>query len=200
MPEESSSSILDALMQTPWTPADIVHYGPTSRTIAIWSDITAQSVFPIISQLIQLEHQSHEPIKIHLCTDGGSLSAASALYDTMRMISSPIIITATGVCASAGLLLLLGGDKRYCTKNTQFFYHQPVMTGEVATISADMIKENTSEYLYQQIKYDSILRERTGISDDDWFSTFEGKISKYFDAEEAISYGFVDSVLPYKGE
>lgn len=179
-----------------WSPESLVHYGPARRTIAIWSEITNETVLPIISQIIELEHRSKDPIRIHLNTDGGSLSAALALYDTMRMVESKIVITATGMCASAGLLILAGGDKRFCTKNAQFFYHQPVMQFGGEVLSSPQMSEIRDAYSKNQTVYDRVLRDRFAISDEDWSQNFDGKIAKYFYPDEALSFGFVDEILP----
>ena len=178
-----------------WTPDTLVHYGPGRRNLAFWSDVSQQTVLPIISQIIELEHREKAPIKIHLNTDGGSLHAALALYDVMNMVSSEIIITATGMCASAGLILLAAGSKRYCTKNTQFFYHQPIMQSGPEVISTEQMRETASAYLYSQVTYDKIIKDTFGISDDVWSREFEGKISKYFSAEEALRFGLVDKII-----
>lgn len=205
MPEETEEesevgALLQQLQKESWTPGDILHYGPERRTLAIWCDISSESVLPIISQLLELEHRSPgEPIKVHLCTEGGSLSAALALFDTMRMITSPVIITATGVCASAGLLILAAGDRRYSTENTQFFYHQPIMPGEAPMISAEMVTETANAYIEQQVNYDKLIRERCEIDDGVWSAHFEGKVAKYFSPHEAATYGLIHRVIENKG-
>ena len=178
-----------------WTPETLVHYGPARRNIAFWTDVSHISVLPIISQIIELEHREKAPIKIHLNTDGGSLHAALALYDVMRMVDSEIVITATGMCASAGLMLLAGGDKRYCTKNAQFFYHQPVLQSAPEVISTEQMRETAGAYEVSQTTYDNIIKERFNISEPVWQSEFQGRISKYFSAEEALGFGMVDGIL-----
>jgi len=201
MEEPDINELLEKLQTETWTPGEILHYGPESRTISIWSDITNESVLSIISQLLELEHREPgKPIRIHLCTEGGSLAAALALYDAIRMISSPTIITATGICASAGLLILVAGDKRFCTKNTQFFYHQPIMPGESAMTSSEMVTETANAYICQQTNYDKIIMTRCGLTNALWRRHFKGKTAKYFCAEEAVAYGLVHEALKHQGE
>ena len=178
-----------------WTPETLVHYGPARRNIAFWTDVTQVSVLPIISQIVELEHREKAPIKIHLNTDGGSLHAALALYDVMQMVESEIVVTATGMCASAGLILLAGGDKRYCTKNAQFFYHQPILQNGPEVISTEQMRETAGAYEVSQMTYDNIIKQRFNISESVWQSEFEGRISKYFSAEEALRFGMVDKIL-----
>lgn len=178
-----------------WTPDTLVHYGPARRNLAFWGDVTQQSVLPIISQIVELEHRANEPIKIHLNTDGGSLTAALALYDVMRMVKSEIVITATGMCASAGLIILAGADKRYATKNAQFFYHQPIMQNGPDIISTEQMKEIASAYLYSQVRYDNLVRDRFSIPNSIWNREFEGKISKYFSSSEALQYGMIHKII-----
>jgi ATP-dependent Clp protease protease subunit len=178
-----------------WTPETLVHYGPSRRTISFWSDVTPQSVLPLISQIIELEHREKAPIKIHMNTSGGSLHDALALYDIMTTVESEIILTATGMCASAGLILLAGANKRFCTSNTTFFYHQPVLANGLEILSTEQMIETSSAYQLNQRTYDNIIKIRFNISEDIWAANFEGKISKYFTAQEALEFGMVDAIF-----
>lgn len=178
-----------------WTPETLVHYGPARRTISFWSDVTPQSVLPVISQIVELEHREKAPIKIHMNTSGGSLHDALALYDIMNAVESEIILTATGICASAGLILLAGANKRFCTSNTTFFYHQPILTGGLEILSTEQMLETSSAYQLNQRTYDNIIKARFNIPEDVWATNFEGRISKYFTAQEALEFGMVDAIF-----
>ena len=178
-----------------WTPSDICFYGSTRRALNLYTPIVSATVLPLISQLLELEHQAPgHPIRLHINTEGGSLTDALALYDTMRNITSPILTVATGVCSSAGLLILAGGDYRVATENTMFFYHEPVMTlGEVTSME-DMM-ETTKAYSMSMETYVSLIKERINISEEVWKKEFEGKTKKYFNSEEALRYNFVKEIM-----
>jgi len=193
--EEKDTHAIPVTMEETWSPGSLVYFGTEMRTIAIWYEITYENVLPTISQLLELNAiDPKKEITIWLCTEGGSLSAALALYDTIRMIESKVIIYTSGICASAGLLILAAGDERYSTENTQFFYHQPVMPAGIDLISAEMVTETANSYVNQQVNYDELLMKRCKIKKSIWKKHFAGKIAKYFTPAEAHSYGFIDGV------
>ena len=195
--EEAIREILQSVQESNevWPPDALLHYGPSRRNIAFWGDVTNESVLPTISQLIELEHRSKKPIRLHLNTDGGSLTAALALYDIMKMIDSEIYVTTTGMCASAGLIILAGGTKRFCTPHARFFYHQPVLHSGPEIISGEQMSQVSGAYQNSQITYDKILKEEFNISETTWNQEFKSKISKYFSADDALNYNVVDGII-----
>ena len=50
-------------------------------------------------------------ISFYINSPGGSITAGMAVYDTMKLISSPIKVIVTGMAASMGSILLCGADK-----------------------------------------------------------------------------------------
>ena len=169
-----------------WSPADILYFGPLRRAVSLYGPVTRETVFPLISQILELEHREPgKPIRLHINTEGGSLSDALALYDALRGVSGPIVTVATGMCASAGLLLLSAGDLRLATENTLFFYHEPILPLE-EIISKKQLNETVKAYDLCKNSYEKIIKERTGMSDELWLREFDGETSKYFDVKTAI--------------
>jgi len=179
-----------------WNPRDILYYGPVRRTLALVGEINQESATPLMSQLLELEHRgAGEPIRLYINTEGGALTDTFAIYDVMRGITSPIITIATGICASAGLLLLSAGDLRLATPNTLFFYHQPIMPVD-GFISREQVDDAKLSYYRMQNSYDELLVKRCKIKKRVWTQEFEGKIAKNFNAQEALEYGFVHTLMP----
>lgn len=179
-----------------WTPGDILYYGPTKRTLAFVGEINQESTLPFISQLLELEaREPGVPINVHLNSEGGSLTDAFAAYDTMRTITSPIIMITTGVCASAGLLLLSAGDARFSTENTLFFYHQPVLPLE-GLMSREQVDQTQLSYYRVQDSYDEALIKRCKIKRSVWKKEFTGRIAKNFNAQEALEFGLIRGIIP----
>tara|TARA_Y100000034_G_C6796589_1_gene357060 strand:+ start:322 stop:951 length:630 start_codon:yes stop_codon:yes gene_type:complete len=178
-----------------WTPGDILYYGPTKRTIPFIGEINQESSLPFISQLLELEaREPGVPITVHLNTEGGSLTDAFATYDAMRSITSPLIVITTGICASAGLLLLSAGDARFATENTLFFYHQPILPLE-GLMSREQVDQTKLSYYRVQDSYDETLMKRCKIKKSVWKKEFTGRIAKNFNAQEALEYGFIRGVI-----
>lgn len=194
MPDEIIEHETILMPEPAWTPGDVLYFGSESRSIALYGDVNRSSSLVLISQILELESRSHKPIKIHLNTDGGALSDALAIYDCLRGIRSPVIIIATGVCASAGLLILSAGDLRVATKHTLFFYHQAILPSEAFT-SRDQIASTNEAYNLCQKRYDKILGQRSTLSKTEYAQEFEGKVSKYFTSKDALQYGLIDGIL-----
>ncbi len=180
-----------------WSPAEVTYYGPHTRNIAFWGPVSYESSLPVISQLVTLNDISKkEPIYLHLNTEGGSLTDAYAIYDTIKSISAPVVTVATGMCASAGLTLLTAGDYKMATKNTIFFYHQAILDAPVFT-SLEASSATAEAYEMCHSLYDTTLKENTRMSEKDWNLNFDKRTVKYFGCDEALKYGFVDKVIPY---
>ena len=178
-----------------WSPNDILYFGPLRRAIALYGPVTRETAFPLISQILELEHQQPgAPIRIHINTEGGSLSDALAVYDAMRGITAPIITIATGMCASAGLLLLSAGDLRLSTENTVFFYHEPILPLEEIN-SLKNLRQTSAAYKMCKSTYETIIKSRTGISNEVWIDEFDGETSNYFDDKQALKYSYIEDVV-----
>lgn len=199
MSEETTPEQQMKMMQLAqsWSPNDILYFGPLRRAIALYGPVTRETVFPLISQVLELEQQQPGiPIRFHINTEGGSLSDALALYDALRGVTSPIIAITTGMCASAGLLLLAAGDLRLATPNTVFFYHEPILPLEEIN-SLKNLRQTSEAYNMCKNSYESIIKDRTSITDKVWLSEFDGETSKYFNVDQALKYNFIDDTIPH---
>ena len=192
------ASVLENESHPGWGPLDIKYFGAQTRSLSLYSQIDRERTLVLISQLLELERMDSEsPIKLYLNTEGGSLSDAFAIYDCIRGIIAPVIIIASGVCASAGLIVLSAGDWRVCHENTTFFYHQSIMSGDVISSLSEMNSLN-SFYEETQKRADLLLKRGLKIKTAQWNKFFKGKRSYYFNAKEALSYGLVNSILTLK--
>ena len=179
-----------------WHPSEIKYFGPDTRAISLCSEITSESVLPVISQLLHLEELSPEDqITLYLNTEGGSLVDALALYDTIKQISCPVIVIATGLCASAGLIILAAADYALASDKTLFFYHQPIFTQGPISSSSDM-KSLNLHYEHCAETADEILKKKTKMRKSVWNSHFKDKTSFYFTVSQALEFNFIDKVLP----
>ena len=195
--DQEKQVALEELMQgmESWSPADVLYFGPLRRAVSLYGPVTRESVFPIISQVLELEQRDPgKPIRLHINTEGGSLSDALALYDALRGFSGPIVTVTTGMCASAGLLLLSAGDLRLATKNTLFFYHEPILPLD-EIISKKQLSETVKAYDLCKLTYERIIKEKTNMSDEIWNKEFDGETSKYFDVSKALEYNFIDDIV-----
>ena len=140
--------------------------------------------------LIALDTISHDPIKMVITSPGGELDNTFLFYDTMRMIKSPII-TIGRYCASAAVLLLVAGSKRYLFPHTKVMMHLAVgqVSGDIKTWEI----QQRQMVLYQNKVIDILLdcgvkrtREQIMIDIDREF---------WLEPQEAIDYGLCDAIL-----
>lgn len=177
-----------------WQPYEVKFFGPTTRTLSFFNEVNRETAHVLISQMLQLaEDDPDEPITILLNTEGGSLTDGMAIYDAIVNISCPVLILVSGLCASAGLIILSAGDYRIATKSCTFYYHQPVMEEKFINSIKDM-NELNKFYSYCKAQMDDILKEKTKMSDKKWLKNFEGKTSFYFSTQNALKYNLIDEI------
>lgn len=178
-----------------WSINEPKYFGPDTRTLAIHGEIDNSSSYLIISQLEHLAHLAHdEPITLHLNTEGGSLTDAFAIYDCIKNLSCPVIVLATGLCASAGLLILAAADYKMATQNTTFYYHQPIFAQSGVINSAKDMDTLNSYYKYCQKQLNNKIKPTLNISRTEWDKHFKSSTGYYFDATQALKYNFIDKI------
>ena len=147
----------------------------------------------ICAQLLLLESEDPDrDVFLYINSPGGSVTAGMAIYDTMQLIEPDVATYAMGLAASMGQFLLSAGTrgKRYALPHARILMHQPSagVSGTAADIAiqADMLIKHKREMA-------ELIAEQTGqpveriILDSDR--------DRWFTAEEAREYGFVDRVL-----
>lgn len=183
------------LFSEAWTPNDIVYYGPNSRKVSLYTPIMSETSLPLISQLKELNSRSNESIILEINTEGGSVTDSFAIYDCIKRLKCPVIAYTTGLCSSGGLVVLSACDYRISSPNCMFFYHQPIMTPPTQVFNSSESTESLEKsYSIFKRMYDRCIINRTKISRTDWEQNFKDRTSKYFNANDALKYGFIDSI------
>ena len=149
----------------------------------------------IIAQLLFLDREDgHRPIEFYINSPGGSVSAGLALFDVMNTISAPVNTTCVGLAASMGAILLSGGTgTRSALPHSRIMIHQ-VSSGFRGTSADIRIQVNETNKLEDQLF--EILANATGKT--------KKQIAKdcdrdyYMSADEAKTYGLIDSVVESK--
>ena len=163
------------------------------RKVFLWGVVDDKSAKDITNRLMYLEAlEPGKEITFYINSPGGMVTSGMVIYDTMKMISSPISTVCMGMAASMGSILLSGGKKgkRFIFPNGEVMIHQPSGGGQGT--SADL------EIMAEQIRKTKLLG--AGILAKNCGQTIE-KIMKDFDrdywmdAKESIAYGIVDGVL-----
>ena len=117
-----------------------------------------------------------------------------ALYDTMKLITSPITVVVTGIAASMGSVLLCAGEKgkRLLYPHSRLLIHQPLITGRMMGAAVDIhIQAQEMEKLRDELN--GILAESSGQPLDKIRQDTDRDF--YMNAREAIEYGLADAIV-----
>lgn len=184
-----------------WSPMDVTFFGSQNKIVSLWGPINDETSLPIISQIMELDKlQTSYPITILMNTEGGSQMDAYAIYDAINSINTPVTVIATGLCASAGLIVLSAANYKLCTPNTIFFYHQTVMESQKGLNSLESSKGIHEAYEMLNERYDKTIINNSNISKDLWNKFFKDKTVKYFNSQEALQYGIIDDIITFKSK
>ena len=163
------------------------------RIIFLGTPINDQVANVIVAQLLFLNSEDPDrDIRLYINSPGGQITAGLAIYDTMKMITAPVSTTAVGMAASMGTILLTAGakGKRYALPHATIHLHQPL--GGAQGQATD-IEIEAREILRMRDLLNSILKESTGLSDED-ISRYTDR-NFYMTAEQAKELGIIDDVL-----
>lgn len=135
----------------------------------------------------------HDPIKIVIHSPGGVMDTAFQLYDTIKTLKSPVW-TIGMYCASAAVMILAAGTKRYLTPHARVMLHLP--SGRLAGDAADLTIQHARIQKYKE-EMVSVLRD-CGVRKSR--EQILGDIDREFwlSAQEAIDYGLADEILTAK--
>jgi len=165
------------------------------RKIFLWGQVTDETAKDMSEKLLYLESSAPgKDITFYMNTPGGSITAGMAVFDTMKLISSPITIVVTGMAASMGSILLCAASKgrRLLYPHARVLIHQPLISGRFIGPATD-INIQAQEMEKLRVELNQILADASGQPMD--------KISRdtdrdfYLNAKEAIAYGLADKIV-----
>jgi ATP-dependent Clp protease protease subunit len=166
-----------------------------TRRIFLWGAVTDETGKDICEKLLYLEADAPgKDITFYINTPGGSITAGMAIYDTIKLLSSPVTIVVTGMAASMGSVLLCAAPKgrRLVYPHARVLIHQPLIAGRFIGPATDInIQAKEMEKLRDELN--QILATASGQPIE--------KIAKdtdrdfYLNAKEAIEYGLADEIV-----
>ena len=162
------------------------------RIIMIYGEIDDNVANIVVAELLYLDSINNDDISLYINSNGGSITAGMAIYDTMNFIKSDVSTICIGMCASMAAFLLSSGKKgkRYSLKNSEIMIHQPLggASGQATEIkiAADRIlkiRKNMNKILSLNTNKD-IKTIKKDTERDNFMSSYE-----------ALSYGIIDKIL-----
>ena len=165
------------------------------RKVFLWTDVNDRSALEVTEKLLYLEWSDPgKEITFYINTPGGSITACMAIYDTMKLITSPIKVIVTALAASMGSILLSGASKgnRLLYPHARVLIHQPLIQGRFQGPAVD-INIQAQEMERTREELNKILAEASGQSLEK--ITEDTDRDFYMNAQEAIEYGLADAIV-----
>lgn len=173
------------------TAVDVFSRLMMDRIIFIGDTIDEQMANTVTAQLLWLNTQDNgKPIQVYINSSGGSVLDGLMIYDTMRMIKSPIHTICTGKALSMGAILLAAGDVRSALPNSTIMIHQP-MGGVHGQSTEVMIAAKQIEKIHDKLA--KILADHTGKSIKQIIKDMDR--DNWMNPEDALKYGLIDEVI-----
>jgi ATP-dependent Clp protease protease subunit len=166
-----------------------------TRAIYLWGVVDDKSAKDVVTKLLLLEADNPgKEIKFFISSPGGSVTSGMVIYDTMKLIKSPVSTICMGLAASMGSILLSAGEKgkRFIFPHGEVMIHQPSLGGHIQGVSADM-EIHAEQILRTKEMGARILAENTGQTIERIRKDFERDY--WMDAQKSIEYGIVDQIL-----
>jgi len=168
------------------------------RILFLGSQVEDTIANALCAQLLLLSAEDPErDISLYINSPGGSVSAGMAIYDTMQFIPNDVSTVAMGLAASMGQFLLCAGapGKRYALPHARIMMHQP--SGGFGGTASD-IAIQAEQMLYTKKTMQERIAFHTGQSVEQIEA--DSDRDRWFTADEAKDYGFVDHVIAKTGD
>lgn len=166
-----------------------------ARRIFLSDSVMNESAKDIIRKLWHLELQDPgKPILFVINSPGGSVDAGLAIWDQIKMISSPVTTLVTGLAASMGSILSLcaAPKRRFATPHARIMIHQPAIHGVVQGQATDL------EIQAKEIKktHEMLINMYVQATGKD-FKAIEKALDRdtWMTAEEALNFGLLDGIV-----
>jgi ATP-dependent Clp protease protease subunit len=166
-----------------------------ARRIFLSDAVDSDSAKDAIRKLWYMElTDPGKPILFVINSPGGSVDAGFAIWDQVKMITSPVTTLITGLAASMGSVLSLcaAPGKRFATPNARIMIHQPAIHGVVRGQATDL-EIQAKEIIKSRAVLVNLYSKATGKD----YKTVDKAIDRdtWMTAEEALDFGLLDRVV-----
>jgi ATP-dependent Clp protease protease subunit len=168
------------------------------RIVFLGSEVKDQNSNAICAQMLLLNAEDPKAdIYLYVNSPGGSVDSGMAIYDTMQYISNDVATVAMGLAASMGQFLVTAGasGKRFALPHARIMMHQP--SGGIGGTASDIKIQAEQSLLLKKVMYELQARH-TGQTVEQ--IEVDSDRDRWFTAEQAKEYGFIDTVVASAGE
>ena len=163
------------------------------RIIFLGSQVDDEIANKLCAQILLLAAEDPEKdISLYINSPGGSVTAGMAIFDTMQYAPCDIATYGMGLAASMGQFLLSAGTKgkRYALPHARIMMHQP--SAGVGGTAAD-IDIQAEQFAHTKREMAELIAGFTGQTVEQ--ITKDSDRDRWFTAQQAKDYGFVDHVI-----
>ena len=167
------------------------------RIIWMGEEVKDDMANRICAQMLMLAAEDpKKDIWLYINSPGGSMTAMTAIYDTMQYIKPDVQTVCLGQAASAAAILLAAGakGKRLMLPNARVLIHQPAIDQGFG--KATEIEIQAKEMLRMREWLENTLAKHTGRDVEKIRKDIE--VDTFLTAPEAKEYGIVDEVLEHR--
>lgn len=165
----------------------------SSRIIILSGEVDDDMASLAVAQLLYLESlDPNKDIQIYINSQGGSVTAGMAIYDTMQHVKCDVSTICVGLAASMGAFLLAGGTsgKRFSLPNAEIMIHQPSGGAKGQATDIQIAAQNIQR---TKNKLNELLAANTGRTLEE--VTYDTDRDNFMSAEEALEYGLIDQII-----
>jgi ATP-dependent Clp protease, protease subunit len=163
------------------------------RIIFLSGAITDSLANVVVAQLLYLSSvDKDKPINLYIHSPGGSVYAGFAIYDTMKMMSTPVHTVSVGFTGSMATFLLSAGEKghRYALAHATIHMH-PTSAGSQGYTEDVRIATREQERMQTQLFH--LMGKHTGHTWEEIEAFFLR--DKFLNVSEALEFGLIDQVI-----
>jgi ATP-dependent Clp protease protease subunit len=168
-----------------------------SRSVLLSGEINKRLAERVIKQLILLEADAEDPIRVFIDSPGGDADAGYAIFDMLRFVTPPVVTIGMGLVASAAAIVLLAapGERRVGLPNSHYLIHQPL--SGIRGVATE-IEIHARELEKLRSKINEMIAEETGQS----LEKVERDTDRdyWLSADEAQEYGLVSRIIASRSE
>jgi ATP-dependent Clp protease protease subunit len=130
---------------------------------------------------------------IYINSLGGSVPCGIAVFDVLNYIESEVVTVGLGIAASMAGFILMAGGKRVLLPHARILMHQP--QGGFRGQSSDLVATSRELSRWRSVVA-SIYAKKTGQS----LQVIADHMNRdiFLQGKEAVSFGLVDAVLPFR--
>lgn len=193
--EEEEESSKEDKMERGMLTRKLEKYFFERRAVYLWGPVDDRSAREVTTKMLLLDADNPgAEIKFFINSPGGVVTSGMVIYDTMRMMKSPVSTICMGLAASMGSILLSGGvkGKRFIYPHGEVMIHQPSLGGHIQGVSVDL--EITAKQTRRVKEIGArILAENCGKKVEQIMKDFDRDF--WMDARESVDYGIVDHII-----